>query len=82
MWCYFKYRTTNCDFSLYSLILIIDDGTEIKSKTVVLTTGTFLKATINIGLESKPAGRLGDEPAIGYYFNTLRSILKLYNLIF
>ena len=39
-------------------------GDKILSKTVILTTGTFLNAQINIGLEVKPAGRMGDEPAI------------------
>lgn len=32
---------------------------------VVLTTGTFLRGSINVGLTNRPAGRLGDEPAIG-----------------
>ena len=36
----------------------------LSSKTV-LTTGTFLRGQINIGLEVRPAGRMGDEPAIG-----------------
>lgn len=38
---------------------------EIQTKTVVITTGTFLRGQINIGLEVRPAGRIGDEPAIG-----------------
>jgi hypothetical protein len=32
---------------------------------VILTTGTFLRGHINIGLDVKPAGRIGDAPAIG-----------------
>lgn len=32
---------------------------------VVITTGTFLKGQINIGLEKRPAGRLNDEPSVG-----------------
>ena len=32
---------------------------------MILTTGTFLKGQINIGLDVRPAGRLGDAPAIG-----------------
>ncbi|ESO91632.1 hypothetical protein LOTGIDRAFT_217378 [Lottia gigantea] len=45
--------------------IILENGERIESKTVVLTTGTFLRGTINIGLYSRPAGRLDDEPAIG-----------------
>jgi len=32
---------------------------------VVLTTGTFLKGVIHLGLQRIPAGRVGDAPAIG-----------------
>lgn len=45
--------------------VILPDGTVIQSKTVVITTGTFLRGQINIGTMVRPAGRLGDEPAIG-----------------
>ncbi|XP_078681005.1 5-taurinomethyluridine-[tRNA] synthase subunit MTO1, mitochondrial-like [Branchiostoma floridae x Branchiostoma belcheri] len=43
----------------------LDDGQCIHGNTVVLTTGTFLRGQINIGLETRPAGRVGDAPAIG-----------------
>jgi tRNA uridine 5-carboxymethylaminomethyl modification enzyme len=33
------------------------------SKTVILTTGTFLKGLIHIGLDHFPAGRMGDPPS-------------------
>ncbi|MFN3276511.1 MAG: tRNA uridine-5-carboxymethylaminomethyl(34) synthesis enzyme MnmG [Paracoccus sp. (in: a-proteobacteria)] len=39
------------------------DGREIQAKTVVLTTGTFLRGTIHIGDESRQAGRWGDGAA-------------------
>lgn len=45
--------------------VLLSDGTSVKSKAVVITTGTFLRGQINIGLEIRPAGRIGDEPAIG-----------------
>lgn len=52
---------------------VTGDGTKIYSGAVVITTGTFLKGQINIGLEKRPAGRLGDEPSIGLA-NTLERI--------
>jgi tRNA uridine 5-carboxymethylaminomethyl modification enzyme len=33
------------------------------SKTVILTTGTFLRGLIHIGLDQFPAGRMGDPPS-------------------
>ena len=53
--------------------LIVEDGaakgiiTSIQErfygKTVILTTGTFLKGLIHIGLKNFPAGRMGDPPS-------------------
>jgi tRNA uridine 5-carboxymethylaminomethyl modification enzyme len=37
----------------------------IKCRAVVLTTGTFLRGIIHRGEEQIPAGRVGEEPAIG-----------------
>ncbi|MDP6179474.1 MAG: tRNA uridine-5-carboxymethylaminomethyl(34) synthesis enzyme MnmG, partial [Desulfatiglandales bacterium] len=34
------------------------------SKSVILTTGTFLRGLIHIGLDHFPAGRMGDPPSI------------------
>ncbi|XP_014246528.1 protein MTO1 homolog, mitochondrial [Cimex lectularius] len=45
--------------------VVIRGGAEIFSRSVILTTGTFLRGQINIGLDVTPAGRLGDEPSIG-----------------
>ncbi|XP_077510653.1 5-taurinomethyluridine-[tRNA] synthase subunit MTO1, mitochondrial isoform X2 [Amblyomma americanum] len=45
--------------------IALDDHSTVNAQCVVLTTGTFLRGQINIGLETYPAGRLGDKPAIG-----------------
>lgn len=45
--------------------VLLRDSTKITAKAVVITTGTFLRGQINIGLDIRPAGRIGDEPAIG-----------------
>ncbi|HWK01843.1 MAG TPA: tRNA uridine-5-carboxymethylaminomethyl(34) synthesis enzyme MnmG [Xanthobacteraceae bacterium] len=41
------------------------DGREIKTGAVVLTTGTFLSGLIHIGEKQIPAGRAGEQPALG-----------------
>ncbi|MDH4230101.1 MAG: tRNA uridine-5-carboxymethylaminomethyl(34) synthesis enzyme MnmG [Nitrospirota bacterium] len=41
----------------------LEGGGEIEARGVVLTTGTFLKGRIFVGLESRPAGRVGEAPA-------------------
>jgi len=43
----------------------LSNGDKLAAKAVVLTTGTFLRGSINIGLETKPAGRMGDSASIG-----------------
>ena len=40
-------------------------GVLVKSKTIVLTPGTFLNGLIHIGLTHMPGGRLGDPPSLG-----------------
>ena len=40
------------------------DGTRIKAGAVILTPGTFLNGLIHIGLNSYPAGRANEPPAI------------------
>ncbi len=53
--------------------LLVEDGCvagvvtsleeEIRSRTVVIVTGTFLNGLIHIGLKNFPAGRMGDAPS-------------------
>lgn len=38
-------------------------GTEYIAPAVVITTGTFLKGKIHIGMDSRPAGRVGEKPS-------------------
>jgi len=40
-------------------------GQSYRAQRIVLTTGTFLKGVIHLGQKRIPAGRVGDQPAIG-----------------
>jgi len=53
----------------------LEDETVYFSKSVVLTTGTFLGGVIHIGDERIPAGRIGDKSSI-----TLSKRIRLLNL--
>ncbi len=45
--------------------VVLADGRTLTAGAVVLTTGTFLRGEIHLGEERKPAGRVGDAPAVG-----------------
>ncbi len=45
--------------------VVLEDGTTVRSRTVILTTGTFLSGLIHIGARTIPAGRLGEPPNRG-----------------
>ncbi|HWU16144.1 MAG TPA: tRNA uridine-5-carboxymethylaminomethyl(34) synthesis enzyme MnmG [Devosia sp.] len=45
--------------------VVLLDGRQISTKTVVLTTGTFLRGLIHRGEETVPAGRVGEKPVLG-----------------
>lgn len=45
--------------------VVLADGRELSAAAVVLTTGTFLRGEIHLGEERRPAGRVGDAPAVG-----------------
>ena len=44
--------------------VVLGDNKHISSRSVVLTTGTFLQGLIRIGSEKQEAGRVGDKPSI------------------
>jgi tRNA uridine 5-carboxymethylaminomethyl modification enzyme len=43
----------------------LESGDKVLSKTVILTTGTFLNGVIHIGLNNFRSGRAGEKPALG-----------------
>lgn len=45
--------------------VILNDGTIINAKSIVLSTGTFLSGELHIGTKSYPAGRINDPPTYG-----------------
>lgn len=45
--------------------VVTEDGRAFTAAAVVLTTGTFLKGLIHIGDRRIPAGRAGEDPALG-----------------
>ena len=44
--------------------VVLADASEIRSNSVILTTGTFLRGIIHIGDVSRPGGRMGDKPSV------------------
>ena len=44
---------------------VCESGKEIRSKEIILTTGTFLNGLIHIGEEKIPAGRFNEMPSTG-----------------
>ncbi len=45
--------------------VICADGSRIACGAAVLTAGTFLRGVIHVGLETTPAGRVGEAPSVG-----------------
>lgn len=45
--------------------VVLADGRTISARSVVLTTGTFLRGVIHIGEKQVEAGRMGEAPAVG-----------------
>ncbi|MEL7430718.1 MAG: tRNA uridine-5-carboxymethylaminomethyl(34) synthesis enzyme MnmG, partial [Pseudomonadota bacterium] len=53
--------------------VMLDDGSLLSTRAVVLTTGTFLRGLIHIGEKQIPAGRMGEAPS-----NRLSQVLEQY----
>lgn len=45
--------------------VVLHDGSEVRSKRVVITTGTFMNGVMHVGLQQTPGGRVGDAASIG-----------------
>ncbi|MCD8339071.1 MAG: tRNA uridine-5-carboxymethylaminomethyl(34) synthesis enzyme MnmG [Burkholderiales bacterium] len=43
--------------------VVLDNGIKVRSKTVILTAGTFLNGKMFVGLKSFPGGRINDPPS-------------------
>ncbi|GAB1610410.1 protein MTO1 homolog, mitochondrial-like [Argonauta hians] len=57
--------TTTTTTKLQCCGVLLKTGEKMLGRSVVLATGTFLRGCITVGESSRPAGRLGDEPAVG-----------------
>ena len=57
--------------------IVTGAGETILAGAVVLTAGTFLRGVIHIGQETRPAGRMGDGPAVGLALRLEQLGLKL-----
>ncbi len=55
----------------------LGDGRRLAAGAVVLTTGTFLRGLIHIGEKTIPAGRIGEDPALGLSATLARAGLRL-----
>ncbi|MCM2281603.1 MAG: tRNA uridine-5-carboxymethylaminomethyl(34) synthesis enzyme MnmG [Bdellovibrionaceae bacterium] len=45
--------------------VILADGSKVSSRAVIVTTGTFMRGVMHIGLEQQAGGRVGDQATVG-----------------
>lgn len=45
--------------------VVLPDGSQIRSKATVITTGTFMNGVMHVGLTQTSGGRVGDQASIG-----------------
>ena len=60
--------------------VVTSKGEFISSKTVVVTTGTFMKAIMHIGQHSQPGGRVGDQATQGISDQLVKEGFKVHRL--
>ncbi|XP_030630881.1 5-taurinomethyluridine-[tRNA] synthase subunit MTO1, mitochondrial [Chanos chanos] len=58
-------------------VRMAEGGGEILSRSVVLTTGTFLSGSLFMGQVTSPGGRMGDPPSCAGLSHSLREVLGL-----
>ena len=44
--------------------LALEDGTHLRCRSLVITTGTFLNGLVHVGAEQRPSGRAGEPPSL------------------
>lgn len=45
--------------------VILGDGSLVRSRTVVITTGTFMNGVMHVGMKTESGGRVGEEATVG-----------------
>ncbi len=45
--------------------VVLEDGSEIRAKAVIVTTGTFMNGVMHVGTQQTSGGRVGDRASIG-----------------
>ncbi len=45
--------------------VVLADGSEVRCRATVITTGTFMNGVMHIGFKQSPGGRVGDQASIG-----------------
>ena len=57
--------------------VVLADGRSLTARSVVITTGTFLRGLIHVGDVQIPAGRVSEQPSIGLAFTIKRLGFRL-----
>ncbi len=45
--------------------VVLSDGSQLRARAVIITTGTFMNAVMHFGLRQVPGGRIGDDSTVG-----------------